>query len=355
MRLPASILIVDDEDVSRDLVCAVLEPLGYRMDHAPNGQAAIARAQACPPDVILLDVLMPDMNGYEVSRTLKAHQTTSASPIVMMTSLDGAEERVRALESGADDFLSKPVDITELRARVKSLVRVKSYHDHMKSYQQELERLVEIRTRDLQIAMERLKTSSLETLYRLVAAAECKDKDTGGHIGRVGQYAEALARELGLDNSQIEDIRIAAPMHDVGKIGIPDGIMLKPGSLTLEERMIMQQHPMIGAQILNGSDSAIINLAESIALTHHERWDGMGYPAGLRGAEIPLPGRIVAVADVFDALCSRRPYRSEPVYPVDRVFEMISEGRGKQFDPDVVDALLSIKGTILTIMATHSS
>lgn len=351
----SKILVVDDEVSNQELASAVLESLGYTIGYASNGQEAIAHATANPPDVILLDIMMPDMNGYDVARMLRAPPISSTSAIVMMTALDGAEERVKALEAGADDFLSKPVDITELRARVKSLVHAKAYQDHMRSYQRELERLVDIRTKALTIAMDKIKASAQDTIYRLVAASEYKDKNTGGHIRRVSLYAGAIARKFGLDPARASDIEVAAPMHDIGKIGIPDEIILKPGPLTPDEWAIMKQHSAIGAQILRGSDSEIIKLAETIALTHHERWDGQGYPGGLRSHDIPLAGRIVAVADVFDALCSKRPYREAPVYPVEKVFEMIQEGSGTQFDPAIVEAVMAIREEILAIKAAYTT
>jgi putative two-component system response regulator len=345
----AKILVVDDEPANCKLAIGILEPLGHQIGYATNGSDALVLAAADPPDVILLDIMMPDMNGYEVARSLKASPTTRGTSIVMITALDGAKERVAAFEAGADDFLSKPVDIDELRYRIKALIVAKAYQDQMRSQQQDLEHLVETKTRDLKIAREKIKASAVDTLYRLVAASEYKDSDTGGHIGRVSLYAGAIARKLGLDAAQVADIEVAAPMHDIGKLGIPDAILLKPGPLTQEEWIVMKQHSLIGAQILKGSEAAVIQLAEQIALTHHERWDGNGYPGGLRQNEIPLAGRIVAVADVFDALCSKRPYRDAYMYPFEQVFSVIQAGRGTQFDPAVVDALLAVQDDILTI------
>lgn len=350
---PERILVVDDEVLNCELVVGILTPLGYDLKTASSGKAAISYAKADPPDVILLDINMPGLNGYEVAKILKADPATREIPIAIMTAINGAEERVKALEAGADDFLYKPIEITELRTRVQSLVRVKAYQDHMRSYQRDLERLVDIRTRDLQMAIRKIQASAQDTINRLVAASEYKDKDTGSHIVRVGLYAGALARRLGLDASLVTSIELAAPMHDIGKIGIPDGIILKPGPLTPEEWITMKQHTLIGAQILKESEIEVIRMAESIALTHHERWDGKGYPQGLQGEAIPLAGRIVAVADVLDALCSKRPYREAPIYPMEKVYAMIQEGRGTQFDPLVVDALMAIRNEIQAIKNNH--
>ncbi|MEI6564027.1 MAG: HD domain-containing phosphohydrolase [bacterium] len=351
---PEKILIVDDEPLNCELVRGILSPLGYDLQAATSGKAAISLAKADPPDVILLDINMPGLNGYEVAKILKADSTTREIPIAIMTAICGTEERIKALAAGADDFLFKPIEITELRTRVQSLVRVKAYQDHMRTYQRDLERLVDLRTRDLQMAIRKIKTSAQDTINRLVAASEYKDQDTGGHIARVGLYAGVIARQLGLESALIADIVLAAPMHDIGKIGIPDGIILKPGPLTPEEWNTMRQHTLIGAQILKGSEIEVIRMAESIALTHHERWDGSGYPNGLHGEAIPLAGRIVAVADVLDALCSKRPYRDAAIYPIEKVYAIIQDGSGTQFDPVVVDALMATQNEILAIKKSHS-
>ncbi|MCD6142374.1 HD domain-containing protein, partial [Candidatus Bipolaricaulota bacterium] len=266
---------------------------------------------------------------------------------VMVTALHDVEDRVKALEAGADDFLTKPVDKTVLRARVQSLLKVKAYNDHMRNYQQELEAEVAKRTEELQQAFEKVKESSLETIYRLARAAEYKDEDTGTHIMRMSHYAATVARELGLPEDEAESILYAAPMHDVGKIGIPDRILLKPGKLDPDEWKVMKQHTLIGGKILSGSEAGFIKLAEVIALTHHEKWDGSGYPNGLTGEDIPIAGRITAIADVFDALTSKRPYK-EP-FPLEKSFSIIREGRGTHFDPAVVDAFFAVTDEILAI------
>ena len=257
------------------------------------------------------------------------------------------EYRVRALEAGTDDFLTKPVDKTELRARVSSLLKVKAYNDHMRNYQKELEAEVAKRTEQLRQAFEKIKIASLDTIYRLSRAAEYKDEDTGAHIQRMSHYIAVVAHKMGLNAENVETILYAAPMHDVGKIGIPDRILLKPGKLDPDEWEIMKQHTTIGAQILEGADAEFIKLAEAIALTHHEKWDGSGYPKGLKGSEIALAGRITAIADVFDALISKRPYK-EP-FPLEKTFIIIQKGRGSHFDPEVVDAFFAVEDEILSI------
>ena len=352
MEKKPKVLVVDDEDRNLRLMEAMLIPLGYEVILAGDGEEALEKVRDLPPDVILLDVMMPRMDGFEVARRLKGGEETRIIPIVMVTALREVEDRVKALEVGADDFLSKPVEKTELRARVQSLLKVKAYNDHMRDYQKELEAEVAKRTEQLRQAFEKIRVASLETIFRLSRAAEYKDEDTGAHIQRMSHYAAAVARKMGLGESSVDTILYAAPMHDVGKIGIPDHILLKPGKLNLDEWEIMKQHTIIGGKILEGSDAEFIKLAEVISRTHHEKWDGSGYPRGLKGPEIPLAGRVAAVTDVFDALTSKRPYRREP-FSLEKTFAFIEEGQGSHFDPEVVEAFFAIKDEILAIKEEH--
>ena len=347
MEEKKKILVVDDEERNLRLMEAMLIPLGHEVSLARDGEAALGMVKNISPDLILLDIMMPKMDGFEVARRLKADDETKIIPIVMATSLREIEDRVKALEAGADDFLSKPVDKIELRARVNSLLKVKAYNDHMRNYQKELEAEVAKRTQELRRAFEKIKVASLDTIYRLSKAAEYKDEDTGAHILRVSNYSAAVARKMGLDEDTVESILYAAPMHDIGKIGTPDRILLKPGKLDADEWEIMKQHAVNGGRILEGSDAEFIKLGEVIAISHHEKWDGAGYPQGLSGAKIPLVGRIVAIADVFDALTSKRPYK-EP-FSLEKSYKIIREGRGNHFDPDVVDAFFAIEDEILSI------
>ena len=351
MEKKARILVVDDEDRNRRLMGAMLASLGYDVILAPDGEEALRKVLEDPPDVVLLDIMMPGLDGFEVAARLKENEESAMIPIVMVTALNEVDDRVKALEVGADDFLTKPVDRTELRARVRSLVKVKAYNDHMRDYQKELEREVASRTKELHQAFERIKSASLETIHRLSKAAEYRDEDTGAHIQRMSRYAAAVATRMGMAGEAVEDVLYAAPMHDAGKIGIPDRILLKPGKLDADEWEIMKQHTVIGGDILGGSSSGFIRLGEVIALTHHERWDGSGYPRGLKGTAIPLAGRITAIADVFDALTSKRPYK-EP-FSVEKSLEIIREGRGGHFDADVVDAFLAVQDEILSIREEH--
>jgi putative two-component system response regulator len=348
MDKKAKILVVDDEDRNLRLMELLLTSFGYDVFTASNGEEALEKAHDIPPDVILLDIMMPKIDGFEVAKQLKKEEETKIIPIVMVTALNEVEDRVKALETGADDFLNKPVDKTELRARVQSLLRVKAYNDHMRNYQKELEAEVVKRTIQLRQALKKLKEVSLESICHLCRAAEYKDENTGDHIKRMSYYTSAVARKMGLNKQMAENLLYTAPMHDAGKIGIPDHILLKPGKLNNKEWEIMKQHTIIGAQILAGSGAKFIKLAQTIALTHHEKWDGSGYPKGLKGSKIPLVGRIAAIADVFDALTSRRPYRVKP-FSLEEAFDYIKMERGRHFDPKVVDAFFAAKDEILWI------
>ncbi|MCB2225468.1 MAG: two-component system response regulator [Desulfarculaceae bacterium] len=349
---PRKILVVDDEQFNRELLEDLLIPLGYEVASAPDGESALKMAQADPPDLVLLDVMMPGLDGFEVARRLRQDQANEGVPIVMVTALRAVEDRVKALEAGANEFLSKPVDKIELKATVASQMKVKAYHDFMANYQAELEKEVARRTEQLSQAMGRLKQASLDTIMRLARAAEYKDEDTGAHILRMSSYGAAVARHMGLGEEVALWILYAAPMHDVGKIGIPDSILLKPGPLDDEEWEVMKTHTTIGARILSGAKAGYLKLAEIIALTHHERWDGTGYPRGLKGKQTPLVGRIAAISDVFDALISRRPYK-EP-FSEEKSFDIIAEGKGSHFDPEVVEAFFAVRDEILAIKNKYS-
>jgi putative two-component system response regulator len=266
----------------------------------------------------------------------------------MLTALMDMGSRIRAFELGADDFFTKPVALIELKARMQSLLKIKAYNDRMIEDHLYLEAEVAKRTRQLEQVNDKIKATALETILRLSRAAEYRDEETGAHIQRMSRYAVAVARRMGIDESFIEKMIYGLPMHDIGKIGVPDYILLKAGKLSLAEWEIMKQHTTIGGKILEGSDSEVIQTARVIALTHHEKWNGTGYPEGLKGADIPLVGRIASIADVFDALTSSRPYRLRP-FSLDETFRIILEGRGTDFDPAIVDAFLSIKSGIAAI------
>ncbi|MDR2460284.1 MAG: response regulator [Deltaproteobacteria bacterium] len=348
------VMVVDDELLNLKLMAAMLKPLGYEVILANDGEECLAKVRELPPDLILLDIMMPKLNGFDVVTQLKAEEKYSLIPIVMVTALQDVNDRVKALEVGAEDFLTKPVDRMELRARVRSLLKVKAYNDHMVNYRQELESEVRRRTLEIQetnkkleLAHERLRSASLETIFRLSRAAEFKDEDTGAHIISMSRISARLAKCCGLSDTTVESILYASPMHDIGKIGIPDRILLKNGPLNDEEWSVMRMHTVFGGKILENSDIGFLRLGEVIALTHHEKFDGSGYPRGLKGRQIPLAGRIVAVADVFDALMSRRPYK--PAFTAEQAKNIIVEGRGKHFDPEVVDIFIDDLSEIMRI------
>lgn len=344
MGRPKRILIVDDEEGIRSLVKDIVEAQGHEAEVACDGLEALAKLNL-DIDLVLLDLMMPGMDGYEVARRIRQRYDAHDMPIIMLTALTTSEDRLRAVEIGANDFIAKPADVIEIRTRMASLLKMKEAHDALKRHQQELEQTIERRTDALRKSLaemveaeRRTYEANKDTIYRLALAAEYKDIGTGQHIRRISEYAGLLAKFLNLPPHDVELARLASPLHDVGKIGIPERILLKPGPLTDEERAEMQQHTLIGSHLLDGSSSDILMVAKSIALTHHERWDGTGYPNHLAGDAIPIMGRICAVADVFDALTSERPYK--PAWSNDDSLHVLKEGQGTQFDPGLIDLFI---------------
>lgn len=331
----ARILVVDDEPANVRFLQRLLEHQGYRnLRLTTDARECLELCQAFEPDLLLLDLHMPHLDGFEVMEALDAHAPRVGAPTVLVLTADATPQtKHRALASGARDFLSKPLDVTEVVLRINSLLEVRFLNLALHRQNEELEQRVRERTAALEAAQ-------LEILERLSQAAEFRDDDTGQHTHRVGTMSARLAEALGLGPQEVELIRRAAPLHDVGKIGIPDSILLKPGRLTPEEMDVMRTHTTIGAQLLSSGRSRLMAAAEEIALTHHEKWDGSGYPRGLRGEEIPLMGRIVAVADFHDALASDRPYRK--AWTGEKIREEITSQTGRHFDPAVVEAFFGL-------------
>lgn len=345
------ILVVDDEEPNVKLLSSVLKALGYETETAFNGVEAIKKTKAFQPDLVLLDIMMPEMDGYEACDLLKSDPETANIPVVIVTALSDRDSKLKGLNVGASDFLTKPIDRSELTIRVKNLLKIKEYEDFMLRHNQLLEEEVKKRTFELQDALEVIeqaqeetKMSYIETIHRLVLAAEYKDEDTATHIKRISHYCRILAERLGQPDSFIETIYYASPMHDIGKIGIPDSILMKPGKLDDEEFEKIKSHTIIGAKILGDSTSDFLKSAETIALTHHERWDGMGYPQGLKGNEIPLMGRIMNIVDQYDSLRSKRPYK--PGFSHEKAFEIITKGDGRtkpgHFAPEILAVFIEM-------------
>ena len=351
------ILIVDDDPDVRRVHAKLVQGIGHEAETAADGFEALAKL-VLGIDLVLLDLQMPSMDGFEVARRIRAMPEYAMLPIIMVTGRDGSGEHRTAMEVGVNDFISKPINAEELALRSRWLLELKHAYDRLNKENVELDHLVRRRTDELREALEemsetkrRIYDAHLDTIRRLTIASELKDEDTAGHIERIGRYAEVLAENADLPPNTVETIRHAAPMHDVGKLGVPDAILLKPGKLNGEEWVAMQAHASLGAELLAGSDSPVIRMGERIARCHHERWDGTGYPDGLAGEDIPLEARICAVVDFFDATTMDRPYRR--ALPVAHVLDLMSEGSGTHFDPGILDVFFKCLPGIMDVRADH--
>ena len=359
----ATIAIVDDEALNVQMVRRHLQKAGYSEFHGCSEPVeALPLIRRVKPDLVLLDIMMPEVSGVDILHAVKVDPTITDPAILVMTASADARLKQVCLGLGASDFINKPLDVPELTARVRNTLMHKTYRDRMAEQNARLEEVVERRTAELVVSRE-------EVVHCLARAAERRDDDTGHHVLRVGRYVAVIARQLGIPDERVEVLELAAQLHDVGKIGIPDEILFKPGRLdeqqidvmrrhcavgrqiirplTAEETRTMRTHVRLGADLLNVRTSPLLMVASRIAQTHHERWDGTGYPLGLAGTDIPIEGRMTAVADVFDALSSKRPYKDP--FPRERCFEILEEGRGTHFDPDCLDAFFAASDEIVAI------
>lgn len=325
----STILIVDDEPAGRETLESILEPEGYLLVLAENGPEAIEQARSILPDVILLDVMMPGMDGFEVCRRIRNETHLAEVPIIFLTALDDRQSFIKGLESGADDYISKPVDRYELRARLLGITRLNRYR-----------KLLDER-KSLEETHKQLLLAYDETIEGWSLAMDLRDKETEGHTRRVTDLTMKLAEAYGIRGEELVQIRRGALLHDIGKLGIPDSILLKPDKLTDEEWDFMRQHPQLAYDMLHPID--YLHPALDIPLCHHEKWDGTGYPRGLKGEEIPLAARLFAVVDVWDALTSNRPYRR--AWDKEKAMAFIREQAGKHFDPKAVAVFLEVTGS----------
>lgn len=342
--MKSTILIVEDNASNRRILRNALVDR-YEVQEAEDGAAGLKLLKSIRPDLVILDIKMPNMDGFQFLQELgKEPEELRSIPVLVLTGSTDFDTRIQALNLGAHDFLTKPFEFNELMLRVRN-------HLELKQYRNQLDELVRERTIELESANTRLKQTQIMILEKLGKAAEYRDDETGQHIQRMALYARVIAETMQLDPEQVELIYLAAPMHDIGKIGIPDGVLLKPARLTPGEFTIMKRHTTIGAEILKGTSNPLVEMGQTLAMYHHEKWDGSGYPCGLKRSEIPLEARIIACADVFDALSSDRVYRL--AWPTERAIEYILKGSENHFDPAVVEAFRQSLDKILEIRKAH--
>lgn len=330
-EVASRILIIDGDARSLQLMETLFKAEGYVTETATNGEDALKFIPGFQPDLILIDTMLPGIDGFQVTGRIKLDPATKTIPIIMVGTPDNRGSKIRALQMGAEEFLSKPIERTELWVRVRNLLRLREFSTFLLNHNRILEEQVAARTQELREAYR-------DTILTMVRAAEFKDEETGNHVQRISYYCRNMAEEMGLGDEFAEGIFYASPMHDIGKIAIPDAILLKPGGFTPEEWTIMKSHTTYGAKILEKGNSPYIRMGAEIALNHHERWDGGGYPNGLKGMEIPISARIMNIADIYDTLRAKRPYK--PAFAHEKAMEIITVGDGRtmpgHFDPQVL-------------------
>ena len=351
--LTAKILIVDDKPVNVDLLETMLMMSGFSNVHSTTDSREVEVMHSQEDyDLILLDIRMPYMDGFEVMQALSKDVSDDYLPVLVLTAQQDMETRMRALELGAIDYITKPFDSNEVLNRINNILLVRRVFNIRKDQAQILEEKVQERTAQLQQRSLELEKTRYAIIRCLGRAGEYRDNETGFHVLRMSKSSQVLALAAGLGETQAELILNASPMHDIGKIGVPDHILLKPGKLEKDEWEIMQTHVAIGGEILKEDDSELMKMAHSIAMSHHEKFDGSGYPMGLKGKDIPIEGRISAICDVFDALTSERPYKKP--WSVEDAMKLIREGAGSHFDPELVDTFSAVLPEILNIRAQYS-
>ena len=343
----AIVLLCDDELMNRKVASKILNKEGFSIVEAQNGEEAIEVLKSQKIDLILMDLMMPVMDGYEATKIIKEDDEYSTIPLIIISALSDKEAITKGLELGADEYLTKPFDITDFRLRIKNAIKIGVYQNMLKEHKTLLEAQVKEKTKELQNALVEVQNSEKDIISILSKTAEYRDNETSMHTIRVGDMAALISKKLGWSHDEVELMRLAAPMHDIGKVGIEDNILLKPGKLEDNEFLRMKEHSSIGYSILSQKGTPLLKLAAEIAYTHHEKYNGSGYPRGLKENEIPLSGSIVAVVDVFDALLSQRPYKK--AFSLERTLDILKADSGSHFNPKVVDSFMENIDEVLEI------
>jgi putative two-component system response regulator len=356
----SSLLVVDDNEMNRDMLVRRLKPLGYRVDTACDGGQALEMLQDGAYDLVLLDIMMPVMDGFEVLQQMKLQQRLKSVPVIMITALDDTTSAARCIDMGAEDYLTKPFDPTLLKARISSCLERKRLHDQESLYRTKIEEYNNQLQERVRQQVQEISQAQLGAIFAMSKLAESRDPETGEHLERMREYCKVLSQQLSklpkyeiiIDSTFISDIFAASPLHDIGKVGIDDSVLLKAGKLTDQEWVIMKLHPVIGAETLREVDkqhpgNSLIRMGIDIAASHHEKWDGSGYPYGLQGTEIPLVARILALGDVYDALTSKRCYKE--AFSHDKSRQIVIESGGSHFDPEVVEAFIQTEDEFMRI------